>query len=421
MSEEFEWQESDGAHAEYGPSKASMYLRCLGSINAERGLPDDSGFEAAQGTVFHEYAEMCLKFGLDPDDFEIGTEHVLTNGVGTKWTVQYDQEMVDNMWSGLNQIREWMELDPDAVLYVEQKVDLQRWLGPRQFGTSDVCIVLPNLRRIICFDWKYGGIPVYPFENEQASLYTLGCWNSFAASFFGNDAHGIEVLVHIEQPRAPGGGGQWTTTMTDLLAWAEDVKIKVEASRKPDAPRTAGEKQCRYCKARSTCAVNYAHKLDLFGQEFTDVDVGIANMTALELPELTELTPERLSYIWLNKAAITRWLDSIHDLLVQRSIAGKETPMLKMVKGRAPARKFIKSLEGRAKAAAIGVLGNRAFSKPELLSVAQLDTLMGKKTYNTVLKQYVDEGVPGESLVPIQDLRDPVQAAPDLFTDDDII
>ncbi len=68
-------------HSELGPSKAHRYRRCHGSVNAERGLPDDSGIEAAQGQCFHEYADLCLTFGLDPHVF-IGKPFQLDFGTG---------------------------------------------------------------------------------------------------------------------------------------------------------------------------------------------------------------------------------------------------------------------------------------------------------------------------------------------------
>lgn len=417
--EEWEWTPEFGEHAELGPSQASIYLRCAGAINAQRGKPDNAGYEAAEGTVFHEFAEMALKYGLEPHDFVLGTEMVAEAG-GTLYTIPYDETMMISMYDGLDMIREWMTKDPDARLYVEQKVNLVPWLGPKQFGTTDVCIVLPNLRMIIVFDWKYGGIPVYPVENEQASLYTLGSWVSFAGKHFGMDPTGIHVHIHIEQPRAPGGGGDWHTTMTDLLAWGEDVKVKAEATRAPDAPRTAGEKQCRYCRAKLTCGTFLAHKLDLFSMKFEDVDTGFENGTPPEMPDINQLTPERLSYIWLNKAGFIKFLDEVHEHILAEHAAGRPTPMLKVVDGRAGPRKFRPSSMKTITAVLEARLGMKAYEPPKLLSPAKVEALVGRSEFRKAFAKFTDQDPPGKSLVPIQDAREARTPLPDKFNDEDI-
>ena len=423
--EDWQWDPSFGEHAELGPSASPIWLRCAGAINAQKGRPDDAGYEAAEGTVFHEWAEICLKFDLEPHHIVLGTETTVEAG-GKLYTIAYDEHMIAGMYEGLKFIREAMALDPDAVLYVEKKVNLEPWCGPKQFGTTDVCIILPNLRKIIIFDWKYGGIPVYPENNEQASLYCLGSWVSNAGKHFNFDPHGVEVHIHIEQPRAPGGGGDWHTTMTDLLAWGEDVRLKAEMTRDPNAPRTAGEKQCRYCKARKpsngkpACATYLGHKLDLFGMKFTDLDTGFENGTPPALPEIDELTPERLSYIWLNKASFIKFLEEIHEVILDNHDRSKPTPLLKVVTGRGGARKpkasCAKAFEYTAKA----WLGEAAFTKPELLSAPKIEGLVGKKAFAESFAKFVTAEPPGRSLVAIQDGREARTPVADKFTDNDV-
>jgi hypothetical protein len=423
--ENWEWDPSFGEHAELGPSASSIWLACVGAPQAQKGRPDDAGFEAAEGTVFHEWAEICLKFDLEPHHIVIGTETTVEAG-GKSYTIAYDEKMRDSMYEGLAFIREAMKLDPDAILYVEKKVNLEPWCGPKQFGTTDVCIVCPNLKLIIVFDWKYGGIPVYPEGNSQAGLYTLGSWVSYAGKHFDFDPHGVKVHIHIEQPRAPGGGGDWHTTMSDLLAWGEDVRIKADLTRQPNAPRTAGEKQCRYCKARKpsagkpACATYLAHKLDLFGMKFEDLDTGFENGTPPVLPEIDELTPERLSYIYLNRASLMKFLEELHEIILDNHDRGRPTPLLKVVSGRGGARKpkasAAKAFEYTAKA----WLGDAAYTKPTLLSAPKIEELVGKKAFKESFAKFVTAEPPGRSLVVIQDARDAHVPVADKLTDEDL-
>lgn len=413
-------------HSDLGPSGSDIFLNCPGAPNAQRGLPDDAGFEAAQGTVFHDYADMCLTFGLEPHHFTVGTKHIQDG-----YEVTFDQEMVDKMYAGLDYIREIMAAHPDAILRVEQWVDIPALgkdnLGRQRGGTSDVCITIPSLRLIICFDWKYGGIPVYPTENNQARLYVLGCWHEFAADLLGNDPHGVKVLIHIEQPRAPGGGGEWPTTMADILAWGEDVALKVAATEDPDAPRLPGHKQCRYCRARKTCGAKALWEFDMFGAKFEDADVFVENyndtgfLVPPVLPNPEDLTPERRSFILLNKASFVSWYDSLHEAAMEDIRQGREVPLMKAVLGRAGNREFLPGEKAEAEALAKALLpADKVYTKPELNSPAVLEGHLGKKRFKDTFGKMVHQTPPGLSLVPVTDKRDAVTSAADQFSDDDV-
>lgn len=421
------------AHSPLGPSQAHRYLHCVGAPNAERGLPDDAGFEAAQGTVFHEYADMALTFGLEPHHFTVGTAHHV-NG----YDVIFDQEMVDKMYGGLDWVHEHME--EGDILFVETKVDLSPWLGPGEFGTADVTIIQVRRRRIICFDWKYGGIPVYPTKNEQAMEYVLGCWNTFAKNYF-DSPNGIEVLIHIEQPRAPGGGGDWPTTLNEVLAWGEDVKVLAAATKDPNAPRTPGTKQCQFCKARKTCGAKAKWEFDMLGQQFSDADVMIQTfeetgvLVPATMPPLADITPEQRSFILLNWDGFKRWRDSLHEAALADAAAGRPVPLMKVVDGRSGNREFIPAKLLAAKAKAEKLLGDKAYTTPELLSPAALEAKLGKKKFREEFGDEVDDPdkpgkkkvipwitqePPGQSLVPVTDKREARVAMPDKFTDDDV-
>ena len=198
------------AHSSRGPSGASRWRRCPGSVNAEKGLPDKAGREAAEGTLFHEFAALCVEFGFQPEDFGSGTVYAVDGH-----RIEFDEEMARSMHDGLDLINEIVE--PGDTVLVEQRVDISAWCGPGQVGTCDVAIFKRD--HIFIFDWKYGkGIPVSPVKNDQIYLYCLGVWNDHGKAMFKNvDPNEIKVTFIIEQPRAPGGGGAWDTTMADVL------------------------------------------------------------------------------------------------------------------------------------------------------------------------------------------------------------
>jgi hypothetical protein len=281
------------------------------------------------------------------------------------------------MRAGLDYVREH---SVNRMLFVEKRVDISPWAGEDEFGTSDVGIVDVVERLIIVFDWKFGaGVPVGAtwsdsyhewglrdslFEhasifyepnldafsnlpNEQLALYALGFWNSIAWKLLGSP-EGVRVRLVIEQPRAPGGGGTYELALEDLLAFGEWLKARQEAGRAPDAPRTPGEKQCKFCKARKTKTGCYAHNdfmADIMGLSFDEMDDAADLDIAMPVVSESDLTPERRAYIARNKSMIEEWLKVIHAHVYNDALRGEPTPGLKLIAGRNPARKYVAESE----------------------------------------------------------------------------
>ena len=388
-------------HSELGPSKAHRYRLCAGSVNAERGLPDDSGIDAAQGQCFHEYADLCLTFGLDPHVF-IGKpfQH-------DKFGVLFfDQEMADNMIYGLDIVRD-LAAEPEALLFVETEVDLSRWLGEGEIGTSDCGVINVRGRKITIFDWKYGMIPVQPHWNDQAILYGLGFWDTIAEELFeGVDPADIEVEIIIEQPRAPGGGGVWHTTMDVLLKEGRKITIDAEATRDPDAERTPGPKQCQWCKAakKGTCPEFIELQLATFSLGLEEVDDYAEFDVPPPMPKV--LTPERRSYILKFAPVFSKWIENLHKEAYDDAVKGRPAPGLKLVPGRTPARKW--KDEEKAKIVLEHRLGpEKAYSK-KLLSPTQVEESMGKKAFKAAYAHHVKDEDAKPILVPTTDRRDAI-------------
>lgn len=386
------------------------YLRCVGKPNAEAGLPDTAGFEAAQGTVFHELVSDCLELGLEPEDFLGGK--LIENG----FEIPYDEDMVRYARDGLDFIRS-VAAQPNVELYVETRVDISPWTLPGQFSTSDVVLVNVPERWVIVLDWKYGMEPVYPQENEQGQGYALGSWQTIFGERFGWDPSGIDVTIIIEQPRVPGAGGQWKTTMTRLLEFGKFWKRQAVRTTDPKAPRTPGPKQCRYCKASATCAEQAAWHLENMNLEFEDLDEGFVYGTEPTLP--ANLTPEHRSYLLEIRPMVNKWFDALHKSEYADALAGRPTPGRKLVEGRRPGRKWLENAEHKAEQALVRLLGEEAYKPKEHLTPAAAETALKRKglkdAYEDKLKRFVDEGTPSPIMVPESDSRLPVKSALDEF------
>lgn len=405
-----------GAHSRLSPSSAHRWRPCPAAPNEEEGLPDEAGIEAAYGTVFHEYAALSLELGLDPQVFVGAPYKDEEHGLLT-----FDQEMADTMLYGLDYVRDYAA-EPGTIMYVEQQVDLSPWLGEEEFGTSDCCIINVPKRRIIVFDWKYGkGIPVSPLWNDQGILYGLGCWETFAKALFeGVDPTEIEVWIIIEQPRADGGGGIWYTTMDVLLREGKLIKRDAARTLDPDAPHHPGTKQCQFCKAAKfkTCKPHSEFILSAFDLKMDEVDDLIEVGGTPKLPKPRALTPERRSFILLNKALFTKFLEELHAEAYDDALKGRPVPDMKLVSGRAPPRSWKDDDKVKNKLV-------REFDDPytkKLFSPAQAEERLGKRRFRETFGLYVTQGEPKPQLVPLTDRRDPlpdVESKFDALMDED--
>lgn len=384
-------------------------MRCPGAPKAEADYPDAAGYEAAEGTVFHEMVADCLALGLE-------TEHFLGGGLlqDGHW-VAWNDEMARSAEEGLTFVRS-MAAMPDVRLFVEERVDISPWTLPDQFGTADVILVNVKERWVIIFDWKYGKEPVFAEENYQLQGYCLGAWQSIASQLFGGDASGVKVTLIIEQPRVPGAGGVWETTMHRVLEFGQHVKRQAALSTADEPPRVPGKKQCRWCRARHACGARAEWLMESIGLEMDDLDAGWLADLAPELPE--DVTPERRSYLLSIAPQIRAWLEDLHKSAYRDAQKGLPVPGMKLVDGKRPKRVWKSNATHKAERALVDAIGRgKAFTEPKLLSPAEAEKVTGKPRYRDLLARYVDQGDPHPILVQASDTRPAKVSLIDAFDD----
>lgn len=400
-------------HAILAPSGAYQWRRCAGCIEAQKPFPDRAGIEAAEGTVFHAHAELALLYGLDPHDFPRGNKWKVDGHI-----VGYDEEMVDNMYEGLDWVRD--QIRPGCIVLVEVKVPIERWTFEKGAkGTCDIAILFPEERRILIADWKYGKIAVVAEKNDQMMIYALGIWELYGKKYFGGDPSGITVDVRILQPRVPLRGSSWSTTMKKLLKEGESIKIDAKATYEKNAPRTAGLKQCQYCRAAHCCQALAEFNLKMFSLKFEDIDEGYEYNEPPALQDAHRLTPERRSYILLHRAMFTRWLELLQQDAMRDFVEGKPIPRMKVVSGRAGIRKFLPNKRLQVLVRLIQDVGVEEAYKRIMISPAETEKKIGKKRFKERYGDYFEQSPPKPALVPETDERPPLASKALLFDIED--
>ena len=340
-----------GAHAKLSASGAHRWMNCPGSVAAESNLPDRSSIFADEGTLAHAICEFALFTYTDAKQAAATVAPAMIKdmphleGVVTRDFLDACDFYID-----------YVRAQPGEQRMYEVRVDFSQWV-PEGFGTSDVVILDGNTIRII--DLKFGkGVKVDAENNPQPLLYALGTLNDFG---WLSEIEKIEM--HIVQPRLDHVSVS-SVTRGGLMKFGELASQAAELALSDNAPRVAGEKQCRFCKAKATCSALFDMTQKTIMSEFDDLDLTPTNT----------LSDEKLRVALEAKSLIEAWLSSVEQLVTQRIAGGKEFPGFKIVEGRSVRQwkddeEIPTTLER--------IFGNSAYTR-KLISPAQAEKMLGK-------------------------------------------
>jgi hypothetical protein len=332
------------AHAKLSASGSSRWLYCPGSVKAESYFEEKESSFSKEGTCAHELAELCLRSGKDADEW-IG-KPLIENKY---WVV--DDEMVGYVQEYVDYVRSIL-----GKKEIEQRVDFSDWV-PEGFGTCDVIITDHDTLTIV--DLKYGkGVMVDAQENSQAMLYALGALSEREA--FQDFA---KVVIIIHQPRLDHIS-VWETTPLDLYAWGQWVADKATLTLTENPERIAGEKQCRFCRAKATCPALLKLTEETIAADFED----------LSAETIEHISDKRLKDILDQKRIILSWLDAVEEYVKEKAMGPGGFPGYKIVEGRSM-RKWVD--EKMVSSELEKLLGDRAYSK-KVISPAQAEKALGK-------------------------------------------
>ena len=318
-------------HAKLSPSGASRWMACPGSIALEAEYPDDSSEYAAEGTLAHDIAGQCLEEDLSPFDF-VGKRFEVD---GFIFTVTRD--MAEHVADYMKLVAEFAQ---GGTLLVERKVDFSPVIGvENSFGTSDAIIIKDDTLTVI--DLKYGmGVAVSAENNPQLMLYALGALNDY-----GDLADFEHICMVIHQPRLNTVSECWISVAKleefgkEAKTAADTVGEAVETYGASDnwdtAYLSAGEKQCKFCKAKGDCPAIRAE---------VETTVGTAIDKAATMDEMKEflgtVDADAISTAMDKVALVEQWCKGVRGEAERRLLAGIEVPGYKLITGRMGNRKW---------------------------------------------------------------------------------
>lgn len=402
----------NAAHSIFGASKAHMYFECPGSLIPNLFEPDESGPDAAYGTVAHMVTEQWLLDGRAPEHL-IGTNEFIESG---DWghLVWIDEEML----AYAEQCVDRCEFEQGDHL-VEVRVDFSHLTPiPHQGGTLDFAALQPG--RATVKDHKFGSSPeniVYAEENPQLMLYTVGLMRDPRYQHYEFE----DFIIAINQPRLDHFD-EWHTTRSRLIEFEEYARERMALAWQYDAPRKPGTKQCRFCKVKASCPALAKMQHDLTAAVFTDTtqdakamksfvskldgELGPFDMFFASVPDLTT---EQMARLLPYRSMAESWWKALEEALLQRSKSGEKVPGMKLVEARTH-RKFTSESKARSHLLSLG-LKREDIIKESLVSPNQAETLLRSKLkHKTADLPALLEGLvtkpPGDpTLVPVTDRR----------------
>lgn len=357
-------------HAILSASGAHRWMNCTPSARLELEFDDNSGEAAAEGTAAHALSEHKLRKALKMRS--------------KKPVSPYDSDEMDNYTDGyvefvLEVIEQAKQICSDPLILIEQRLDFSKYV-PEGFGTGDCLIIADGTLHII--DFKYGqGVLVSAEDNPQMKLYALGALDLF------DGIYDIEMVsMKIYQPRRENVSTS-TVSKENLYQWAEEVlKPKAELAFNGDGNYCPGE-WCQFCRAAVKCRARAEAKMKLATFEFA-------------LPPL--LSDEEIADILSSIGDLTNWANEIIAYATDAAVNhGKKWPGFKVVEGRSN-RKY-KDEEAVAEAAKNA--GYRDIYKQSLITITEMEKLMGKSKFNEILGELVMKPPGKPTLVPVSDKR----------------
>jgi hypothetical protein len=320
-------------HANLSPSKRHRWALCPGSIREEAKYPDERSSPAAiDGTHSHTLLEQCLK-RVTEADFFVGktlTDHDGEFIVDAERAarVQIALDYIDQRaaeYNGLCEVISETHVDP---AYLLGRDDLS--------GTVDVQIIGGDTLELI--DYKDGMGVVEAEGNMQLEQYAYGVLAGYKLPI--NGSYPVKTIrMTIIQPKLALRGMSPITShevsVSDLLSNIGTIVVQAAATDKPDAPLVPGDSQCKFCRAKGSCAAlasNVMKEVGIMFQPVVSQTLDVAQQSADKDP--STMDDAQIRQILEAAPLMRQLLEGVEAEALRRLQAGQTIPGLKLVNGR---------------------------------------------------------------------------------------
>jgi len=242
-------------------SETERLALCPPSFLRSKNLPETTSAIAETGTRIHEAVETGKRDGLTAFEERLADE-----------CDQLALIVADECGFDLTAIAgKALQKKENAGTYLEQRLWLTRHGECIMSGKPD--LVTKHKSRALVIDYKTGYLETIE-ASQNLQLRTL-------AVLVAVNHTVDEVNVAIVQPNIKPGYSVARYDSNDLEIAERQLRKILEATKDENAPANPGEKQCRYCKAKTICKEAQAESFSVIEADTTTLDV-------VRLPELLE-------------------------------------------------------------------------------------------------------------------------------------
>lgn len=348
---------NDDIHSFISPSYLRLVCACSKSLPSDPNYVEEENEQTKQGTIQHALlASKLLKFfGRESEDVDTSSLDLT------------EIEEVEEVFNYI--IKRYEKIKGHCtkpLIFIEEKLDLNDFLPSPSWGYIDFGVC--NDSTIYVFDAKFGRILV-PTEhdgkpNEQLSAYLAGVYFKVK-----KNKNIKRISLNICQPKL----NNYPTTNLSVNKLIKDLDEVITPAAykafKGEGAYTPNE-SCKYCKNKNHCRA--------FAVQ------AIAEMQLMKSPEM--LTDEEVDYLLPKINDFKKWCDLVQAYALKKSLdQSYEWKSMVLANGK-PTREFTSEDE------AIKILNNVGITdiyKTSLLSVAQLEKLVGKQRFKELLGSLV--------------------------------
>lgn len=369
------------AHAQLSPSKRHRWALCPGSIREEAKFPEDrSSPSAIDGTHSHTLLEHCLSERVEPESM-IGQPLSDDDGVfvvdadrakRVKIATDYVKHRIAEQY-GMCEVIAEMRVDPEHLL---GRSDMS--------GTVDIQIRGTDVLEVI--DYKDGMGVVEVKNNHQLELYALGCLASLKLPINGQYLW-KRVRMTVIQPKLALKGmnpiSSHEVTVQEILGKIGQIVVEGQRCDDPDAPLVPGESQCKFCRAKGSCAAlagNVMKEVGIMFQPVVTETLDVAQQSADKDP--AQMDDQQIRQIMEAAPLMRQLLEAVEKEALRRLEAGQSIPGLKLVHGRGSRAWALPEEEMAEKLVKMGI-PKTAIYETKLVTPAKAEKLTWEKRDGT--------------------------------------
>ena len=343
------------AHSIFSPSASHRILNCPPSLMLCARAEEHLSPYAAEGTEAHALCAYLVEraLGRDVKDPTGDLEY-------------YNAEMQSCAEGYASFVMEEFERAkvacPDARVFVEQRVDISRWV-PGCGGTAD-CIILSD-GELEVIDYKHGtGIPVSASSEEfggnpQLMCYCLGALEMFDGIY---DIGSVKMVIY--QPRRESLS-EHTMSKANLMSWADGTLAPIAKLALEGKGEFKAGDHCRFCRVKATCRKRAEYNLETAKYDFA-------------MP--AELEDYEVDAILMMVDRLTGWANDVKEYALSEALKGKEYEHFKVVEGRSN-RKYTSEKDV---AKTVEAAGYDPWEQ-KLMGITAMTSMLGKKKFEELL------------------------------------